>query len=561
MKINFRQGLIRLPGAALEGSGNQYQQSYVNIANVSPSQPIIATATFQNSNYLIQEVINKNQAWGPLYWDKTNTSTPIPSGSLFWLYWDINTATGEITRGYTIAAPITSLIAPTNPQLDQHWYNLNTNVMEVWNGYLWVDTCRVFAGSFNGNLSVFLESVGTQVNIGPYPTYDINAGYILLGVDMKGILISPGIFITSQTNLLINQGPGSYSSTIQLESLNSYSIASEPIPAFFAVTINSLGLMSLADGSSRTNQAIGIVDGNVITGGSGRIISSGLVYNDQWAWNISFGKNLYVGNGIVGELGQLTQTSPNPNVINQAIAVIISSNSILISIDPFTLVGNDINGGGGSGSGATGPTGPVGQIGPIGATGQSIVGPTGSTGPVGPLGSTGPIGQTGPTGASIIGPTGPTGSIGFTGLQGPSGPTGPVGPPNSVFNIYSKINNDTITLSIGMPIFSSTIGDISRADGTINWKVLGLVSDQYISQGSTGNLQTSGILTALQSQWDGISGQTGGLTEGVTYYLHPILPGNITNVAPITSGQHIIIIGNALSSTQLMINIERILLL
>jgi hypothetical protein len=561
MKLNFRQGIVRMPAAALEGSGTQFQYTYVNLSNISPSSPLIATSTYGNSNYLIQEINPINGAWGPLYWDPNNPSTPVPPGSLFWLYWDINLASGAITRGYSRFAPITSLIEPISPALDQHWYDLNTFITKVWNGNSWSNKSRVFAGSFNGNLTVVNEPIGTQVGLGPNVSYDVDAGYILFGIDQRGIVLSPGNFLTTQSSVLINQGPGSFTSPVQLEALNTYAISTEPIPAFYAVTVSSNGQMSLANGTDRSFLAVGIVDGNVGIGESGRIISSGAVYNDQWNWDVSLGKTLYVGDGLVAQLGELTQTTPNSNVICQEIGIILSSTSILISIDPYALVGNDIHGGGSGGSGVTGPTGPSGSTGLTGPTGPSITGPTGTAGPVGAAGVTGPIGPIGPTGASIIGPTGPLGNTGLTGNTGAQGPTGPTGPANSVLAIYQRTNGDVTQLTAGMAVYASAIGAVARADATINWQVLGVVSDSTIAIGASGNIQTTDILSALPAEWDAVTGQVGGLTEGATYYLHPTAPGHLTITPPSTVGQHLIIIGTALSSSVLMINIQRILLM
>lgn len=131
-------------------------------------------------------------------------------------------------------------------------------------------------------------------------------------------------------------------------------------------------------------------------------------------------------------------------------------------------------------------------------------------------------------------------------------------------SIYSKVNDDGVPLVKGTPIYSSALGLIRRADATgtgTAWQVLGLVAETSIPITNLGNIQTSEILTATTTQWDVVTGQVGGLTEGSIYYLDPVNPGKLTTTAPTITGQYLIIVGYAVSLTQLSINIQRMLLL
>jgi len=242
---------------------------------------------------------------------------------------------------------------------------------------------------------------------------------------------------------------------------------------------------------------IGIVDVDVLPGHSVDLIVHGLVFNDSWNWNENLPQELYCG--INGEIVQ--SPSNNPTVENIRVGIVLSPQSALIDIDFY-----------------------------------------GSAGGMGPRGPTGPAGA---------------------GAPGAPGPTGPAGPAGSIFSIYTRQNNDVIPLPIGSPLYSSGPGLVARANANTGStaQVVGLVSDTSIAIGATGDIQTTEILSASAAEWDVITGQTGGLTEGSTYYLSSITPGKLTLTAPTTAGQYVVVVGKAISFTQLSINIQPFVLL
>ena len=356
MKLNFRQGLIksRLLNNAPDFLQQNQNSLFVNI-NIT-SVPLIVTTSYGTTNYLIQEATSIANAWGPFQWNSYWGAQP--SNVTYYLYWDINLATASISRGFTPYNPITSLSEPTLPAVDQHWYDLNTNITKVWNGSSWTSVCRVFAGSWNPGTTIIVHnSLGSQVGIS-FTSDSVSAGYILLGNDLKGINVN-GAFLTSETDVILNQG--SYTSPVRLEALSTSVVAGEPIGAYSCVTITSLDQIGLALGGDSGKLAIGIVDTDIPLGGVGKFIYSGMVYNQNWTWDIALGKTLYVGNS-----GEITQTVPPTGSQLQQIGTVISSTSI------FLMPGV---------SGIVGPIGPQGNTGPIGLTGpqgiQGIVGPTG----------------------------------------------------------------------------------------------------------------------------------------------------------------------------------------
>ena len=122
-------------------------------------------------------------------------------------------------------------------------------------------------------------------------------------------------------------------------------------------------------------------------------------------------------------------------------------------------------------------------------------------------------------------------------------------------------------LTIGSPVyvsssFNANIVNVmaSMATGS-SATVQGLISDSSITYGTIGNIQVADMLTAPTASWDIITGESGGLTLGNTYYLDPANAGRLTSIAPTTTGQTIIIVGSAVNTTTLLINIQEPLLL
>jgi hypothetical protein len=91
--------------------------------------------------------------------------------------------------------------------------------------------------------------------------------------------------------------------------------------------------------------------------------------------------------------------------------------------------------------------------------------------------------------------------------------------------------------------------------------VVGLMQSVSTAFLFAGNVQTDGVLTAAAVQWQAITTGGAGLTVGSVFYLDPTTPGNITSTVPSTSGQYVVTIGTALSTTQLDIQIQPSVLL
>lgn len=121
----------------------------------------------------------------------------------------------------------------------------------------------------------------------------------------------------------------------------------------------------------------------------------------------------------------------------------------------------------------------------------------------------------------------------------------------------SMTNAEAGAIIIGTPtyVFSANNVKKAQANSATAANVLGLVRDVSVAASGAASIQTDGQVTATTAQWDAVTGGTGGLTAGSTYYLSATTAGQLTTAAPSTSGQYVIRIGKAISTTIMDISI------
>lgn len=117
------------------------------------------------------------------------------------------------------------------------------------------------------------------------------------------------------------------------------------------------------------------------------------------------------------------------------------------------------------------------------------------------------------------------------------------------------INDDASAIVIGQPVYQTSTGHVDLSVGVdlTHATVIGLVAATSIANGANGAVQETGILTAATSQWDAVTGQSGGLTPDAVYYVSTTTPGQLTTVPPNIIGTYIGVVGYALSSSQMQI--------
>lgn len=126
---------------------------------------------------------------------------------------------------------------------------------------------------------------------------------------------------------------------------------------------------------------------------------------------------------------------------------------------------------------------------------------------------------------------------------------------------FTNANASPIVIGTAVYISASDTVNKARANAVGTVGVIGLVADASIASGSAGGVQVGGILAATTGEWDAVTGGSGGLTPGAIYYLSAATAGMITSTAPSSAGEYVVQIGTATSTTEMMINIERRILL
>ena len=147
MQFNFRQGIsiasTSPPFIILNGTS-------VNL--YATRQPIILNFAHGNSNYLFYE-----------YYDIPNAWNGLPSGGVYYIYWDLDTVTAQRSFNYTLFNPFI-FQPPTNPQIGQMYFDQGYTKWYEWNGVTWSEKIRIFAGMIYNNRT-FSQNFLSQVNI------------------------------------------------------------------------------------------------------------------------------------------------------------------------------------------------------------------------------------------------------------------------------------------------------------------------------------------------------------------------------------------------------------
>jgi hypothetical protein len=117
-------------------------------------------------------------------------------------------------------------------------------------------------------------------------------------------------------------------------------------------------------------------------------------------------------------------------------------------------------------------------------------------------------------------------------------------------------NNDTgNTIPIGTPVIASSGNAIlAQADAQSTIRVAGLAAETA-NDNTSFDVIADGILTATTTQWDIVTGQIGGLSEGLDYFLSEAVAGELTVNAPDAQGEFVLRVGFALSPTEMEVEI------
>jgi hypothetical protein len=147
--------------------------------------------------------------------------------------------TGQLSKGVTSFRPITSYDAPVEPEVDQHWFDLNEKKMKIWmNG--WRQVLRVFAGTIKGGV-LTCYPLGSQVGL----SEEVDAGYIIYGVDFLPLRDSTGKFASSSNEIRFNIA--GFTQPLSIDTMTLWGTANESLPAYSFVSRDIDGGCYLAD--------------------------------------------------------------------------------------------------------------------------------------------------------------------------------------------------------------------------------------------------------------------------------------------------------------------------
>ncbi len=127
--------------------------------------------------------------------------------------------------------------------------------------------------------------------------------------------------------------------------------------------------------------------------------------------------------------------------------------------------------------------------------------------------------------------------------------------------VVEKNNGDSVSLLFGLAVYG--LGDDwvrAQANDASTRNVVGLVSDTIVSVGGDTHVMLFGVLEGTTTQWDYVTGQSGGLTPNAPYFLSTSTPGKLMSPGPVPiTGEDLwsVQVGIALNSTQMKIDVQQ----
>ena len=130
--------------------------------------------------------------------------------------------------------------------------------------------------------------------------------------------------------------------------------------------------------------------------------------------------------------------------------------------------------------------------------------------------------------------------------------------------VRTRTNGNAGNIVKGAPVYLTGVAntvDKARANAMSTSRVYGLVYDTSIAAGAGGAIATDGPVVATTTEWDAVTGQTGGLTAGSMYFLDPATAGKLTTSPTNTQGEVNVLVGEAVSTTEMALNIAKPILM
>lgn len=124
-------------------------------------------------------------------------------------------------------------------------------------------------------------------------------------------------------------------------------------------------------------------------------------------------------------------------------------------------------------------------------------------------------------------------------------------------NTITKTNNSGGGMVKGNLVYATGVNcDLAQADSQSTVRVAGMVLEAAADSDPT-TIAPDGIVVATTTEWDAVTGETGGLTPGADYFLSAANAGQMTQTAPSTAGEFVKRVGHALSSTEFEVELQQ----
>lgn len=121
----------------------------------------------------------------------------------------------------------------------------------------------------------------------------------------------------------------------------------------------------------------------------------------------------------------------------------------------------------------------------------------------------------------------------------------------TVTTLDTMTNAEASSMAFGRAVYVYAAGQFkaAKADAGSTAFAIGVIADTSIAASASGKIAIGGTLTGTTTQWDAVTGQSGGLTSGSVYYLSAANGGALTPTVPTTGYNQQV--GIAVSTTKM----------
>lgn len=339
MRSSFRQGILRHGKTPEQAFFLQVNGQYVDLISTS-SQTIVGFAD-DTKDYLFTESFTVLQAWGP-----------FTIAQDYWLYWELNKATGVRTFGSTTLLPIVSPTEPVSPVAGQMWFDTSTGSftsmkMNVYNGASWRNVLRVLVCKMSpasqflspiDNSSIETNFIGSQ--IGAVGNVTINIGALAYDAVGLPIINQSGKFFTTEDSFTSGVPSGA---SLKINDIILRGQTTANIAEYQVVEFSNYNKFSLASPFNHLDKIYGLVEEDVIIDDFANVVLAGIITNE--AWDFSDTINNPSMSGIINSpiyvstTGELTTDISQTIATQVAIGAVLAKQTILFQPGLFGTIG------------------------------------------------------------------------------------------------------------------------------------------------------------------------------------------------------------------------------